>query len=439
MTQTPHARALPPAAELRRLREARNLSRSALASRLGVPVSRLRRWEKGRAQPEAELLTPYVRELGLDITPSVGTEAANSVSPQGSSDSPARADSAAEESDATAPEAVAADAASSSASVSVSAPDGASGPDSDPDSDSDPDAAPDAAPDTDANPQDANPGTGADAALEKAPNPPPESPSPGELFDSLYELTSAALVRQTYLLTGHRRLACEAVEQAFQHAWRHWPEVAADPDPAGWVRAAAHEYALSPWHRLRPGRERRGTPPAHRQDRELLAVLGELPPTYRRTLVLHDGVGLPLPETAAETESSTAATTNRLRHARRIVGARVPELSAVHALRERLARLAEESAAEGPRPARMRKLSERRTRQWTRAALGLTAAVVTATVFTLHTAPGHYEPPVPHGAPVGGVPARMGPQSPGHQAGELHARLTEGPLSGPERLHPDLD
>ncbi|WP_263169771.1 helix-turn-helix domain-containing protein [Streptomyces sp. SCSIO ZS0520] len=425
MTQTPHACALPPAAELRRLREARNLSRSALASRLGVPASRLRRWEKGRAQPEAELLTPYVRELGLDTTPPADTETVNTGPPPGSSDSPVDTDSAARESDATTPGATAPDVASSPVPA---APDRAS----DPASGSDPDT----------NPKGANPKTGPDPAPDNAPDPTPEttpeSPSPGELFDSLYELTSASLVRQTYLLTGHRRLACEAVEQAFQHAWRHWPEVAADPDPAGWVRAAAHEYALSPWHRLRPGRERRGTPPAHRQDRELLGVLGELPPTYRRTLVLHDGVGLPLPETAAETESSTAATTNRLRHARRIVGARVPELRAVHALRERLARLAEESAAEGPRPARMRKLSERRTRQWTRAALGLTAAVVTATVFTLHTAPGHYEPPVPHGAPVGGVPPRMGPQPPGHQAGELHARLTEGPLSGPERLHPDL-
>lgn len=36
------------------------------------------------------------------------------------------------------------------------------------------------------------------------------------------------------------------MERAFQLAWHRWPEVAVDRDPAGWVRATAYEYALSP-------------------------------------------------------------------------------------------------------------------------------------------------------------------------------------------------
>ena len=75
--------------------------------------------------------------------------------------------------------------------------------------------------------------------------------TPVQAFDALYAFCAPALVRQTYLLTGRRELARESVERAFQLAWERWPEVARDPDPAGWVRAAAHEYALSPWHRLR--------------------------------------------------------------------------------------------------------------------------------------------------------------------------------------------
>ncbi|NEC51136.1 helix-turn-helix domain-containing protein, partial [Actinospica acidiphila] len=75
--------------------------------------------------------------------------------------------------------------------------------------------------------------------------------TPAQAFDALYAYCAPALVRQAYLLTGRRDLAHESVERAFQRAWDHWPEVARDPDPAGWVRAAAHDWALSPWHRLR--------------------------------------------------------------------------------------------------------------------------------------------------------------------------------------------
>ncbi len=74
-------------------------------------------------------------------------------------------------------------------------------------------------------------------------------------------------------------------------------------------------------------------PPAALDDRRLLSVLLSLPPAYRRTLLLYDGVGLGLPETAAETEASTPAAAGRLLHAREVVAARVPELADPEELR----------------------------------------------------------------------------------------------------------
>uniref|UniRef100_UPI0011801B72 helix-turn-helix domain-containing protein n=1 Tax=Streptomyces sp. NRRL B-24572 TaxID=1962156 RepID=UPI0011801B72 len=99
-----------------------------------------------------------------------------------------------------------------------------------------------------------------EAPMEAEPAAPgltPEAPAepavpgltPEEAFDALYAYIAPGLVHQTYLLTGRRGLSREAVEHAFHHAWQRWPEVAVDADPAGWVRAAAYEYALSPWHR----------------------------------------------------------------------------------------------------------------------------------------------------------------------------------------------
>lgn len=92
--------------------------------------------------------------------------------------------------------------------------------------------------------------------------------TPAQAFDALYAFCAPALVRQTYLLTGRRELARESVERAFQLAWHRWPEVAMDPDPAGWVRATAYECALSPGTASAPAtatrRPRLPTPPTAR-------------------------------------------------------------------------------------------------------------------------------------------------------------------------------
>ncbi|QKW08724.1 helix-turn-helix domain-containing protein [Streptomyces sp. NA04227] len=436
MTQTPEHAPLPSPAERRRLRRSSGLSRAALAARLGVSGSCLRRWESGREDPEGEQVDAYVRALdvtdgggsGRDGEP--GEDRATETTEPDTSAPPHRAERTPAE---RTPQTESETADSDTSSTPVPSKD--TQPEDPPSRDT---PAPGEPPTSDGPAAPTSPTGPAEAKDPADATPPPELPDPTADFDTLYELTATGLVRQTYLLTGHRRLACEAVAQAFQHAWRHWPEVAADPDPAAWVRAVAHEYATSPWHRFRPSRNRRGAPLPHRQDRELLGVLTELPVSYRRTLVLHDCLGLALPQTAAETESSTAATAGRLGQARLFVGDRLPELRPVENLRERLAQLSEASSAEGPGPERTRQLSERRTRQWTRAAIGLTAAVVIATVVTLNTAPTRYEPPVPDGRPVGGAPPQMGPQAEEHQDAELRDQLTTGPDSGPERLLPQL-
>ncbi|MFI7101165.1 RNA polymerase sigma factor [Streptomyces sp. NPDC050161] len=244
-------------------------------------------------------------------------------------------------------------------------------------------------------------------AREEAPEAGPVPPLPGEgavaAFDALYDRHAAGLIRQAYLLTGRPRRAQEAVERAFQLAWQRWPEVAVDRDPAGWVRAAAYEYALSPWHRMRPwGRaadkpspKAPAPPPAGPGERALLSALLELPAAYRRTLLLHDGVGLGLCETAAEIEASTPATAGRLTHARETVAGRLPELGLEGAsvarqgeiLHERLAVLAAAQPVAPSAAAAVRGGSERSARRITRGAFGMIALLATATAFVLLTAP----------------------------------------------------
>ncbi|MFF7410797.1 RNA polymerase sigma factor [Streptomyces lydicus] len=140
-------------------------------------------------------------------------------------------------------------------------------------------------------------------------------------FDDLHSRHAAALTRQAYLLTGRPELARRAVERGFRLAWQRWPQVAVDPDPAGWVRAAVYECALTPWQRLLPwlrtARTAQELPPSvGPADRALLTAVLGLPAPYRRMLVLHDGVGLGLYEAATEVEASTPAAAGRLAHAR---------------------------------------------------------------------------------------------------------------------------
>ncbi|MFD0145781.1 MULTISPECIES: sigma factor-like helix-turn-helix DNA-binding protein [unclassified Streptomyces] len=262
--------------------------------------------------------------------------------------------------------------------------------------------------------------------------------TPEEAFDALYAHAAPGLLHQTYLLTGRRRLSREAVERAFQQAWQRWPEVAVDRDPVGWVRAAAYEYALSPWHRLRRTHKHPDAPPADPGRRELLGALLELPPPYRRTVLLYDGLGLDLPETAAETEASTPAAANRVLHARAAIGERVSGLADPDALHRTLGALvAETPTATLAEPRSVRDGSERSSRMWTRAVVGVTAALIAVTALTAATAPTQYLPLIHPGERVNGVPVRGGSPKLTPEDVRLHDRLRSQPHNGPERLIPD--
>lgn len=290
------------------------------------------------------------------------------------------------------------------------------------------------------------PGTGEAAETDRADGTAEAGPSPAEAFDALYGHAAAALFHQTYLLTGRRALSREAVAKAFELAWQRWPEVAVDRDPVGWVRAAAYEHAMSPWRRLR-GEHRRLDPPSEAPgQRALLDALLELPPSYRRTLVLHDGVGLGLPETAAETEASTRAAAGRLVTARAAVAQRLPEVAEPESpdgrsalLHEHLGALARtQPAASLPVPELIRTGSERKAQLWARSAIAFTALIIGLTLIALATAPRKYETPPSPAQQVGGVPPVGGPQklTPGDV--KLRKKLGDELVHGPARLVPQV-
>ncbi|MFJ5880956.1 LuxR C-terminal-related transcriptional regulator [Kitasatospora cineracea] len=248
-------------------------------------------------------------------------------------------------------------------------------------------------------------------AAEPAPEPATE-PAPAS-FDEFAARVHTRLVQQTFLLTGHRHRAVHCVHLALGAAARRWAEVAADPDPEGRVRGAAFDLALSPWHRGGPRRahllrwpRRRITvdaagapeppePPqklTHR-DRALVKALLRLSRPRRRALVLHDTLGLPVEQVAAEVESSTAAAEGRVRAARAALAAEVPALVGADpeepGFAERLAELLHRAAVHGcpgprlPSTALLVADSRLHTGLVTGAAAALTAVVGGAIAATL--------------------------------------------------------
>ncbi|MGW3556669.1 helix-turn-helix domain-containing protein [Streptomyces sp. NPDC000963] len=437
---------LPTPKERRRLREALALSEEQVAEAMGVTKATVKAWETGRSAPRGRKREAYARLLGADgpagpagpeavtgseavtdpetvtgsgavsgaagLTPSAPSSPVSSRPPAGDRSGSAAGNASGSTSGSTSGSEAERDAESTRVLPPVPAGDGVSMP--------------------------------SERLKPEAPEPAepvggPAAPglTPEEAFDALYAHAAPGLVHQAYLLTGRRALSREAVERAFQQAWHRWPEVAVDADPVGWVRATAYEYALSPWHRLRRAHKHPDAPAAEagRGERELVSALLELPPPYRRTVLLYDGLGLDLPDTAAETEASTPAAAHRLLHARTVLARRDPGLADPEELRRRLNVPVTEAAAL-PAARAVRTGSEHRARAWTRAVVGVTAALVVMTGFTAVTAPTRYIPVNAPGETVNGVPVRGGPEKLRPEDVELRDRLRSEPNPGPERLVP---
>jgi RNA polymerase sigma factor (sigma-70 family) len=145
-----------------------------------------------------------------------------------------------------------------------------------------------------------------------------------QAYDAFFRSAWGRLQGQAYVLTGSVELAQDLTQEAMLRSWTHWGRIASFEDPEGWTRRVLHNLCIQSWRSSRSRRRTQvrevapatGVPDDHLH---LAAALRLLPGVQARALLLHDGLGMTVAETARELEAPEGTVKSWLSRARRTV------------------------------------------------------------------------------------------------------------------------
>lgn len=158
-------------------------------------------------------------------------------------------------------------------------------------------------------------------------------------FDAFYRSCSRRLYGQAYVLTGSREMAEDLTHEAFLRAWKHWQRIAEYEGPEAWTRRVLHNLCIDSWRKSRPRVLKFLDPlpssfeiPTHHL--QLAEAMRSLPGVQARAMLLHDGLGMSIAETADDLGVPEGTVTSWLTRSRKVVAARLeqpdPSLGGVH-------------------------------------------------------------------------------------------------------------
>ncbi|MGH9018550.1 MAG: RNA polymerase sigma factor [Acidimicrobiales bacterium] len=157
-----------------------------------------------------------------------------------------------------------------------------------------------------------------------------------DAYDAFFRSSWSALYGQAYVLTGSAEQAQDLTQEALLRTWTHWDRVSGYENPAAWTRKVLHNLCIASWRRARTRRHE--APTGTGVDLEVVAMLPaaaampddhlrlaqamrRLPGPQARALLLHDGLGFSVAETAAELDAPEGTVTSWLHRSRKIVAA----------------------------------------------------------------------------------------------------------------------
>ncbi len=147
-------------------------------------------------------------------------------------------------------------------------------------------------------------------------------------FDAFFADSWSRLQSQAYVLTGSKESAQDLTQEAFLRAWRRWDKVAVYERPEAWTRKVLHNLCIQSWRRART-KDRpaevdipvSGEIPSDHY--ELAQAMRSLPGTHARALLLHDGLGMSVKETADELGVPEGTMKSWLSRSRKVVADRL--------------------------------------------------------------------------------------------------------------------
>jgi RNA polymerase sigma-70 factor (ECF subfamily) len=153
-----------------------------------------------------------------------------------------------------------------------------------------------------------------------------KDPGAAEAYDAFFTASWARLHAQAYVLTGSREQAQDLTQEALLRAWTHWPRIGGFESPERWTRRVLHNLCIQSWRRSQirrlAGPGEIPTAPDMAEDHVLLAeAMRRLPGAQARALLLHDGLGLTVAETAQELDVPEGTVKSWLSRSRKIVAA----------------------------------------------------------------------------------------------------------------------
>jgi RNA polymerase sigma-70 factor (ECF subfamily) len=152
----------------------------------------------------------------------------------------------------------------------------------------------------------------------------------GAAYDAFYTGSWGRLFGQACVLTGDRETAQDLTQEALLRAWRRWDRIAGFEDPEGWTRRVLHNLCIESWRRNRTRMAHRPveappSPDVPVHHHQLAQAMRDLPGDQARALLLHDGLGMTVPETAAELAVPEGTVRSWLSRSRKVVAARITQ------------------------------------------------------------------------------------------------------------------
>jgi RNA polymerase sigma-70 factor, ECF subfamily len=148
----------------------------------------------------------------------------------------------------------------------------------------------------------------------------------GEAYDAFFQTSWAGLQAQAYVLTGSMEQAQDLTQEALLRAWTHWDRISGYDSPEGWTRRVLQNLCVASWRKAQVRRAIGPRPLATTVDMpedhvSLAQAMRLLPGPQARALLLHDGLGMTVAETAQELDVPEGTVKSWLSRSRTIVAA----------------------------------------------------------------------------------------------------------------------